>query len=843
MTQKGQAGALLALWLSGRGVGQVANIAKIAVSVATYAIDRPYDYLVPPELEGKLRPGTRAAVPFGRGNRTCDGIVLVLGRREDADKLKSVLAQLDEEPLLDSDSIQLALWMREHYFCTVYDAMRTMLPAGLWFSLKDCWRVAPGVDREAAYRAAGESKRARMLVELLFANNGWAEEGKIRAAFGVSDPGPAVRALEKKGVIIRESSAARGVNDKTEQIATLAMDPGDAMAVLTPKRRRAPLQYAVGEAICTVGETSAKELCYFTGASMATLRTLERMGVLTLSRREVYRRPQLPTYEKAAPLELNKEQQAAYEELLAMAGQGGGTALLYGVTGSGKTQVYLKLIHALLERGRTALVMVPEIALTPQLMRIFTSHFGHEVAILHSSLSAGERCDEWKRARRGEARVVVGTRSAVFAPLPGLGAIILDEEQEPSYKSEQNPRYHARDVARRRCHRAGALLVLGSATPSVESMYRARRGDYRLLELKSRYNERALPQVTIVDMKEELRGGNGGTISAPLAQKLWGVVERGEQAILFLNRRGANRMVTCGECGETPTCPRCSVHLTYHSANRRLMCHYCGWSQPLPERCPVCGGLLNFIGAGTQKVEEELKALFPGVGVLRMDADTVSAVHSHENILEKFRRERIPILLGTQMVAKGLDFENVTLVGAVSADQLLYTGDIHAAERAFSLLTQVVGRAGRGEKKGEAVIQTFTPDNDVIRFAARQDYDSFYAQEIRARELRGLPPCGDLFVLCASGPEETAVLRALLRLRDALGAALSSPDYAGTTYRLLGPAPAAVAKVNDRYRYRLILNTENTKAIRLLTAHLLRRAQADKQNRGVALFADLNPLD
>ncbi len=820
----------------------MAKIAKLAVSAATYAIDRPYDYLVPPALEGALRPGMRTAAPFGRGNKTCDGIVLALGEREDTAKLKSVLALLDEEPLLDESAVRLALWMREQYFCTVYDAMRAMLPAGLWFSLKDCWRVAPGVDREAAYEAAGESKRAQKLVELLFANGGWAEVGNIRTAFGVSDPGPAIRELERKGAVVWESSAQRGVNDRTEQIATLAMDPSDAIALLEPKRRRARLQYAAGETICAVGETSAKELCYFTGASMTTLRALERMGVLTLTKREVYRRPQAPVYEKPAPLELNGEQQAAYEGLLGLT-ERGGAALLYGVTGSGKTQVYLKLIHALLNQGRTALVMVPEISLTPQLMRIFTSHFGHEVAILHSSLSAGERCDEWKRARRGEARVVVGTRSAVFAPLPDLGVIILDEEQEPSYKSEQNPRYHAREVARYRCHKAGALLLLGSATPSVETMYRARRGDYHFFALNHRYNERVLPQVTVADMKDELRGGNGGTISGPLAKKLWEVIDRGEQAILFLNRRGASRMVTCGECGETPACPRCSVHLTYHSANRRLMCHYCGWSQPLPDRCPSCGGLLNFIGAGTQKVEEELHSLFPGVGVLRMDADTVSAVHSHENILEKFRKERIPILLGTQMVAKGLDFENVTLVGAVSADQLLYTGGIHAAERAFSLLTQVVGRAGRGEKKGEAVIQTFTPDNDVIRFAACQDYDSFYAQEIRVREIRGLPPCADLFVLCASGLEETAVLRALLRLRDALGAALSSPDYAGTAYRLLGPAPAAVAKVNERYRYRLILNTQNTKAMRLLAAHLLRQAQADKQNRGVALFADLNPLD
>ena len=824
-------------------MGQVANIAKIAVSAATYAIDRPYDYLVPAALEGTLRPGMRAAVPFGKGNRVSDGIVLALGEREDAAKLKSILALLDEEPLLDAAAIQLALWMRERCFCTVYDAMRAMLPAGLWFSLKDCWRIAPGVDREEAHEAAGGSPKAKKLVELLFANGGWAELGKIRTAFGLADPGPALRMLEEKKIVVKEASATRGVNDKLEQIATLTMDANDAMALLTPKRRRAPLQYAVGEAICAAGETSAKELCYFTGASMATLKGLERLGVLKLSKREAYRRPQLPVFEQAAPVQLNEQQQTVYEGLLALAEQGKAEALLYGVTGSGKTQVYLKLIHTLLERGRTVLMMVPEIALTPQLMRIFTSHFGREVAILHSSLSAGERCDEWKRARRGEARVVVGTRSAVFAPLPGLGAIILDEEQEPSYKSEQNPRYHARDVARYRCYKAGALLLLGSATPSVESMYRARQGGCHLFQLSRRFNEQVLPQVTVVDMKEELRQGSGGAISAILARKLWETVDRGEQAILFLNRRGANRMVACGECGESPTCPRCSVHLTYHSANRRLMCHYCGYSQPLPEWCPACGGLLDFVGTGTQKVEEELHMLLPGVGVLRMDADTVSAVHSHEAILEKFRKERVPILLGTQMVAKGLDFENVTLVGAISADQLLYTGDIYAAERAFSLLTQVVGRAGRGEKAGQAVIQTFTPDNDVIRFAARQDYDSFFAQEIRIRELRELPPCGDLFVLCASGPEETAVLRALLRLREAMGAALSRAPYAGVPHRLLGPAPEAVVKVNDRYRYRLVLGAQDTKDMRLLVAHLLRQAQNDKQNRGVALFAELDPLD
>lgn len=843
MIQTGKQAICLPFGLWERWGDAVASIAKIAVSAATYAIDRPYDYLIPAKLDGAVQPGMRAAVPFGAGNRVSDGIVLALGERVDIGKLKYISALLDEEPVLGPEAIQLALWMREHYFCTVYDAARVMLPAGLWFSLKDCWRIAPGVDREAAYDAAGESDIAKKLVELLFANDGWAELGKIRMAFGTTDPCPALRALSKQGILLQEANTSRGVHDKTEQVAVLAMDPSDVMALLAPKRKRAPLQYAVGEALCAVGESSAKELCYFTGASMATLKALARQGVLTLSRREAYRRPKLPEYEQAAPVALNEEQQSAYEGLLALTEQEKGAALLYGVTGSGKTQIYLKLIHTLLERGRTALVMVPEIALTPQLMRIFSSHFGQEVAILHSSLSAGERCDEWKRARRGEARVVVGTRSAVFAPLPDLGVVILDEEQEPSYKSEQNPRYHARDVARYRCYKEGALLLLGSATPSIHTMYHAKQGTYQLFELRSRFNEKALPDVTIVDMKDELRRGNGGCISTILAEKLWETVERGEQAILFLNRRGANRRVTCGECGETPACPRCSVHLTYHSANGRLMCHYCGYSRPLPERCPTCGGLLDFVGAGTQKVEEELQERLPGVGVLRMDADTVSAAHSHEALLEKFRRERIPILLGTQMVAKGLDFENVTLVGAVSADQGLYTGDIHASERTFSLLTQVVGRAGRGGKEGQAVIQTYTPNHEVIQYAARQDYDAFYRQEICIRELRDLPPCNDLFVLCASGLEETAVLYTCLRLRDSIYAAMGQAPYAGTGYRLLGPAPAAVAKVNDRYRYRLVLSTKDTTAMRQLIAHLLRRAQTDKQNRGVALFADLDPIE
>ena len=552
----------------------------------------------------------------------------------------------------------------------------------------------------------------------------------------------------------------------------------------------------------------------------------------------------VPEVESAPPPELNEQQQAAFEGLSALAAAGKpAAALLYGVTGSGKTQVYIRLIRQVLDRGRTAIVLVPEIALTPQLLRSFTAQFGDAVAVLHSSLRAGERYDEWKRLRTGKARVAIGTRSAVFAPLKDLGLVILDEEQEATYKSENVPKYHARDVAKYRCTQSGALLVLGSATPSVESMYLARAGVYHCFTLSRRYNEQALPAVFIADMKEELRAGNGTSLSLPLRQALEENLRAGEQSILFLNRRGASRMVSCGECGAVPTCPRCSVHLTYHSANGRLMCHYCGHSERLPAACPACGGTLNFIGAGTQKVQEELEAAFPGITVLRMDTDTVSATQSHEKLLSRFEKEKIPILVGTQMVAKGLDFENVTLVGVVSADLSLYVDDYRAGERTFSLLTQVVGRAGRGNKKGRAIVQTYTPENDVILCAARQDYDRFYEQEIVLRRLRGCPPFRDLFVVTASGLSESAVLKTCMRLRRSLEDWLERPEFRALEAQVLGPAPASVAKVNDRYRYRLTLACRNTRAVRAMVAHLVRCAQKDKENKGVSVSADVDPLD
>ena len=504
------------------------------------------------------------------------------------------------------------------------------------------------------------------------------------------------------------------------------------------------------------------------------------------------------------------------------------------MTGSGKTQVYLRLVQEILSKGRTAVVLVPEIVLTPQMMGKFSSYFGEDVAMLHSGLRMTERYDQWKRIRRGEVKVVLGTRSAIFAPLRNLGIIILDEEQEGSYLSENPPRYHTRDVAKYLCARDKALLVLGSATPSVETAWAAEEGRYHKATLLHRYNEQNLPQVLIADLRQEIKAGNPGLIGVDLRRELERNLEAGEQSILFLNRRGSSRMLLCGECGHVPECPRCSAPLTYHSANGRLMCHHCGHSQRSFEACPACGGIMKRVGAGTQKVEEELATLFPGVKLLRMDADTTA--EGHEKLLRRFEKEHIPILLGTQMVAKGLDFENVTLVGVLAADLSLYLENYRAAERTFSLLTQVVGRAGRGGKSGRAVIQTYTPGNDVIQCAARQDYVRFYESEIRMRRLRRLPPFADLFTLTVSGPEEGAVFRAAIGVRDALRRRFGDSE-------VLGPAPAPVLKVNNRYRYRILLVGKNNKETREEIGGLLRAFAGNGANRGFNLFAECNAAE
>ena len=810
-------------------------IAKIAVSAATYAIDKPYSYYAPAQL--RLQPGMRVLVPFGRSNRRREGVVLSLQEGSE-EGLKCVESCLDAEPLLTPTMLRLAAFMQERYFCTYYDAVRAMLPAGLWFQTRNRYLRTEEPYEESSIR----KQEALMILRLLEDLGGEGDEEVLRSTVGSQEVfEKTIAYLLRKKLIKSEMDYHRKTGDKTEKIATLASSAEEAMDYAAKRPKSAAMQRAVLELLCSVGSVAVKELCYFTGASTATVKRLEKLGYLTLSDREVLRCREIKPVKLNGPLQLNKEQQAAYAGLCAqMEAPQPGIALLYGVTGSGKTSVYLKLIQKCLENGKSALLLVPEIALTPQLLGLLAAYFGEQVAVLHSSLAAGERYDQWKRVKSGDARVVVGTRSAVFAPSPNLGLVILDEEQEHSYKSENSPRYAAKEVAIWRGAREQALVVLGSATPSIESMYHAKQGNYSLYRLCQRFNGKALPSVEIVDMRQEIKMGNDLSFSYPLLEAIRQTHEAGKQTVLFLNRRGNSRALICVDCRRAPECPRCSARLTYHSANERLMCHYCGFSDPAPRRCPSCSGQLKRIGVGTQKAQEELKSIAPELEIDRMDADTVSAVNTHEKILDHFKNEHIPVLIGTKMVAKGLNLPDVTLVGVLDADLSLYSDGFRAAETTFNMLTQVVGRAGRGDTPGRAMIQTMNPEHQVIRMAARQDYDSFYELEISLRRMMGCPPFGDLGSITFSGQDETAVLRGAVIFRDSLLACLSQNDYRSEHCTVLGPAPCTVPKINYNFRYRLTLRCRMTKNLRLLIAHLLRQFSKDKRNQGVSAFADVN---
>ena len=818
---------------------ETADMVKVAVSAAPYSIDKPYSYLVPDALVAAAVPGVRVMVPFGRGNKESEGLILARVQEPKLPGSKAIRQILDPEPVLDKAGIDLALWMRGRYFCTVFEAVKTILPAGLWYGLREIWSLA--MAPEAARSAAVGIPGAWQVLDLLEKQGGKADIRVLRDALGDGAEKP-LKAMKKAEILTCETDAKRKIADKSHRMVELAVNTEDAYALTEPKRRSAPARYEVVNFLATAGRTPAAEVSYYTGASARTLKTMEKAGLIAFSEEEELRVPSLDDVEPGPEIVLNEEQQRAFEEILGrVQAAKPSVTLLHGVTGSGKTQVYLRLVQETLALGKTAMVLVPEIVLTPQMMRKFSSYFGSRVAMLHSSLKMTERYDQWKRIRRGEVDVVLGTRSALFAPLKNLGLIIMDEEQEGSYQSENVPRYDAREVAKYLCVREKAALVFGSATPTVETAWAAEQGSYQKALLRRRYNENALPEVLIADLRQEILNGNPGLISTPLRQELEKNLAAGEQSILFLNRRGSSRMLLCGECGYVPQCPRCSTAMTYHSANGRLMCHYCGHSEPAADTCPECGGWMKHVGAGTQKVEEELRELFPEAGILRMDADTTAG--GHEEILQTFERERVPILLGTQMVAKGLDFENVTLVGVLSADISLYVDNYRAAERTYSLLTQVVGRAGRGGKTGRAVIQTYTPGNDVIRCAARQDYDAFYESEIRMRRLRRYPPFADLFTVTVSGTEEGRVLRAAVSVRETLRQLCRRPELAAGEPEVLGPAPAPVVKVNNRFRYRCTLVGKNDKATREMLAWLQKDFAKDSANRGMNLFVDHNAAD
>ncbi len=809
-------------------------VAGVVVSNAGYGFDNEYSYLVPEEFRGIIKPGVRVLVPFGKGNRRTIGLVTKINTMPQApQRIKKLIRPADSEPVLNAEMLGLMHWLKENTFCSYFDAVRTMVPTGMGFKFTNHYSLAKvPIDYDSL------NDHERRVVDFM----AMANEQREIDEFLNTDEQPQLKktlaSLVDKGYIEENDILKRKVGDETIKMLRISdsyaeIRGSEGAPKLTEKQR------AVIRALDDYGCASVKEICYMTSSTAALIKRMVEKGYVTEYQSRVLRDTigEITEHRDPECIELNDEQQAAFEGINKLAEQGKACgALLFGVTGSGKTAVFFRLIDSVLKRGKNAIMLVPEISLTPQMVAKFKTYFGSEIAVIHSSLSLGQRNDEFTRIRTGKARIVIGTRSAIFAPLENIGMIIIDEEGEHTYKSETAPRYHARDVAIQRCGNHGAVLVMASATPSLETYYYARKGRFSLFEMKKRYADAVLPKVEIVDMSYE----GGSILSRSLSDKLRLTLDKGQQAILLLNRRGFNTYVSCLECKKPISCPNCSIPLTYHKKNNKLMCHYCGYSMENTGHCPDCGSdHLHTSGIGTQKIESELAESFPDAKVLRMDADTTFSRYSYEEGFRAFENGEYDIMLGTQMIAKGLNFPNVTLVGVVSLDKALFTGDFRSYERAFSLLTQVAGRCGRGVIPGEAVLQTFVPDHFVLTLAAKQDYVEFYEEEIALRKAMIYPPFCDICVIGFSSQLESKAIEAADWFTKKLAEVVRRFDDP-IPLRALGPAPCTLGRINGKYRYRLILKCRNTPTLRAAVSRTLIEFYKCAELRQASVYADIN---
>ena len=816
------------------------NIALIGVENCSPGFDRLFSYAIPHSMEGILEPGMRVLVPFGAGNAKRQGFVyeIVAADENSAEcsVLKEIDSVLDAVPLLNGELLKLARFIKDRCFGTWFACAKVLLPGGMCMKTEKLYSLS-----DDAFRSDSAAEGIQtLIVEYLAKRNVPVRESFLKKKF--SDPAVTteLKKLVRRGICVETGDAFRKSGELSQTLISLNEEYNGVMSCsLTEK------QQAVTALLSDGGAYTLKELCYYSGVGESVVKRLVQKGVLktedTALTRSVVELSDEKDYENYVRPVLSDKQLSVFKQLEQDLDCPGKTTLLYGITGSGKTNVYLSLIDKVLENGKNVIVLVPEISLTPQTFSVFRARYKKDIAILHSGLSAGERHDEWKRIKDGKVRVVIGTRSAVFAPLENIGLIVIDEEQEHTYKSESSPRYNAKDVARFRCSYSGGLLLLVSATPSVESYAKAESGKYGLAVLDERYGPAVLPEVRIIDLGDKSVSEPFMSVSKPLAGELEKNLNAGEQSILLVNRRGFNTFAVCSDCKKVFTCPRCSISLTYHSTNNRLMCHYCGYSEPYTEKCPSCGAEnIRYGGTGTQKVEQELKLRFPSARILRMDADTTLAKNAHDKILSAFGAGEYDILLGTQMVAKGLDFPRVTLVGILSADKELYNSDFRCPERTFDLITQVVGRAGRGESHGRAVIQTLTPDNSVIKVASEQNYLKFYKNEIALRRALTYPPFCDIielgFVSLSKEASEKCAASFLEKLKEK-----NADEYKDLKIIVLGPLPPRVSKVNNLYRQRLIIKCRNGERIRELIGGLMTQTAADRDFREVTVFADVNP--
>ena len=802
--------------------------------------DLTFSYAIPARLQSFAQRGSRVLAPLGQGTR--EGVIVNLMDEpdlpDDSIEIKNLTDCLDDTPTFSDELLTLTKWMSEYYLSSWGEALRCAAPAAVRTRQNRVVHLLATDEQIAGMRQSRQTEILSILKE---------EDGLSlhqigrRMGVGISKLRQALSALQEKGLVELRSNIQSKARPQTISVVSLAKSVSEIEEQIPKLESRAPKQAEMLRILldCNDETLTTTELTKRANTSLTGLQSLEGKGLVCLESVQIVRNPlSLDPVPSTQPLTLNPDQATALQAIQGAINSGKRELfLLHGVTGSGKTEVYMQAMASVLDRGKRVIVLVPEISLTPQTVSRFVGRFGSRVAVLHSNLSDGERYDQWQQIKSGDADIVVGPRSAIFAPFPNLGLIVIDEEHETSYKQDAaHPFYHARDVAVKRSELVDCPLILGSATPSLESFYHAQQGEYTLLRLPSRVSNIEMPPVEIVDMREELKRGNRTIFSTSLRRAIEERLSKGEQIILFLNRRGFSTHVFCRTCGYVERCDHCSISLTFHFHTKRMGCRHCGYERPTPQVCPECGSVyIRYFGLGTEQVEQEVVKAFPKARVRRMDADSTTRKNAHQQILDVFRSGKIDILVGTQMIAKGLDFPNVTLVGVISADTALNLPDFRAGERAFNLLTQVAGRSGRSEAGGDVIVQTYMPEHYSIQAAEGHDYLRFYREEIGYREALLYPPLSHAATILLRGEVETEVIQTANHLLDQLEA-FKEDRFPSVEIR--GPVPAPLAKIRNKFRWHFLLRSEDVEELR----ELIQCAVSETSPTNIDLIVDIDPM-
>lgn len=809
--------------------------AEVIVDNRASKVDRPFTYRIN-SFKDLAKEGMRVIVPFGRGNKPIKGFIInILDEYKEEYELKEVMDVLDTEPVISKEQIQLGLWMKDRYLSSYLDSLQPILPPG------DYKEINTFIELKGEINLQDLSEDEKKILEYVKSKEIILFD-ELKRDLKITN----IAAMVKKLVDIERLTIIMdiktSISKKYEKWVKLSFPDKDL--ALDKIGMRSKKQIQIYDHLYEESDISVKEILNITGGSLSTLRSMEEKGIVEIYERAVERNPikrEIPKYRKFI---FNHEQYNAFSQVLqSIEDEKNDNFLIHGVTGSGKTEIYLQLVEEMIKRNKGTIILVPEISLTPQTIDRFVGRFGSEVAVLHSKLSNGERFDQWLSIKTGKVKIVVGARSAVFAPFHNLGMIIIDEEHENTYKSSQNPKYDTLEVALKRGELEGCMVVMGTATPSMETYYNALNGKFKLLELKERATKSNLPEVVLVDMREELNNGNKSIFSFELYNALKQNLQMGKQSILFLNRRGFSSFVSCRSCGYVAKCHNCDISMTYHRSINKLRCHYCGNTESPPTTCPSCGSkFIKFFGIGTERVEEQTREQFPEAKIVRMDSDTTTEKGSFEAILERMKRGEIDILIGTQMISKGLDFPNVTLVGIIAADTTLNLPDFRSPEKAFQLVTQVAGRSGRGDTPGKVILQTYMPDHYSIIFSKAQDYISFYNTEIGLRNEFLYPPFINLISVLFYGENISVVREKSFHFYDIIKGYMEKFHLKDLNNFLIGPNPAPIEKIRNNFRWQLLIKAKDEEMDGL--KHLLNKAcilDEYKLKEGIKISIDINP--